>query len=105
VVAYVPIPRDHGDQYLIRAAEPSRRFVSACSGSARAQPSLPLVVTGYALVVIGKENAASSLFVTPHDPLAADVVTLRMADLSPAGLDAWCADPRVSVWSTEPGRR
>jgi hypothetical protein len=104
-VAYLPIPRDHGDHYLIRAADPSRTFVSACARSAREDPSQPLVLTGYTLVVISKEHPAPDLLQVPPANLGGDVVVLRMGDLSPAGLDAWCANPRVSVWSTEPGRR
>lgn len=103
-VAYVPIPRDHGDQYLVRAADPGRHFVSVCAGSARDQPSLPVLVTGYALVVIGKENGMG-LFDVPAGALEGDLVKLRMGDLSPKALDAWCSDPRVAAWSTEPGRR
>jgi hypothetical protein len=100
-VSYLPIPRDHGDHYLIRAADPSRPFVSACSAAARRQPSQPLVVTGYSLGVIAKEQGPPDLLLAPPAALHGDVVVLRMDDFSPAALDVWCARRGVSIWNTE----
>jgi hypothetical protein len=101
-VAFVPIPRDHGDHYLLGAVDPRRTAVSACSRWARARPDLPLVVSGHTLGVIGRKIDVQGLLSLEPAARRADVLMLRMHDLAPAGLDAWCAQPGMSGWVEEP---
>lgn len=96
--AFVPIPRDHGDHYLARVANPRLHMVPVCSSWARARPDLPVIISRHTAIVIGKDSkeSRSPLFVTARaTALREDVLVIRMRDLPPGDLDAWCARPDV----------
>lgn len=89
-VAYLPIPRDHGDHYLARVADPSLDMVAACDPMTRLRPNLPLVLSGYTAHVIEKESPLRVFVAARALTRHADVVVLRMRDLAPRELDRWC---------------
>lgn len=90
-IAFIPIPRDHGDHYLMRVADQHIGTLAACSTEARAQPNLPLVVSGYTLHVLEEAEHLNMLLPGLDDiALRRDIMVLHMRDLAPIELDSWC---------------
>lgn len=90
-VGYLPIPRDHGDHYLVRAVDPQRRVLSACAPEASEHPEIPLLVTGHTLRVIAESRAPVPLrdsLATSLQPL--DIQSFTFGDLEPNELNRWC---------------
>lgn len=86
VVAWIPIPRDHGDNFLARAAAPGIALWSVCSPTPR-PPGAMLFVSAHTTSVLALERAPAALLRAP-----VDVVAVMSPDaLDRAALTTWCA--------------
>jgi hypothetical protein len=100
VVAYVPLSRDHGDHYLVRAVDPKKAVVGACAPWARQRPELPLVVSDHTLDVLIEDGG--SRLIDAGAPYRGDVFVMRMAELPAEALDKWCGGRELAAYTKAP---
>jgi hypothetical protein len=94
-VAWVPIPRDHGDHYLFLSVDPTWTLVSACTLDPVRDAHVPLLITDHTLGVTLKGERAVRLLDARHLQRRVRILRLHMRDLSSAALASWCAQPRL----------
>ena len=84
-VAFLPLPRDHGDHFLFLAARPDGEVRSACE--AVTPDDLPFAITSYTAAVIRKEGGPAALV-----QVARGALTLTTVGALPReALTRWCA--------------
>ncbi|MFO0603390.1 MAG: hypothetical protein U0324_09465 [Polyangiales bacterium] len=88
-VAYLPIPRDHGDHFLALAARPDLKVSSVCGRGVG--PGEPMIITSHTADVLRREGAPPGFA-----ELAREDVTLTTAGaLPPTALARWCERPSL----------
>ncbi len=89
-VTFLPIPRDHGDNFLARVAQPGLTVTPLCPTD-RSTSDAPLLLSAHTLAVLDQERAPPELVrITTED------VALSPRDVvAAAPLAAWCARPAL----------